>query len=257
MARRADSVVLLGPRTDLTVLNGTHQSVLVPHKPCRTPSTGDRGARGWSGPSPGRASRTDGMPRARAWSRGGSTTGRRCRLLRRGTQSPEIRSSSPARVGSVTTGSCICGRRATATGGPALRVRGSSCCTPLISEESRNSASGEPLQMFPAGATTLPSTSSPGEFIALSDSSLWSSFATNECVQLNIGIVALPAPVRVIDITSAGWSVGGYRRTARPGSSDYTTSVLTGTSGIPTQARARSRRRNFAIPGMTGALFNG
>ena len=40
ITRRGDPAVLLGPRTDLTVVIGTQQSALVPRKPCRTPNTG-------------------------------------------------------------------------------------------------------------------------------------------------------------------------------------------------------------------------
>lgn len=84
---------------------------------------------------------------------------------------------------------------------------------------------------------------------------MWYSYATNEWVQLNNGIVSLPAPVRVIDTTSSGGSVGGIAGPLTPGATVHTSSVLTGTHGIPAQALGVIG--NFAISGVGGAVLNG
>jgi hypothetical protein len=120
----------------------------------------------------------------------------------------------------------------------------------------KNTGQGPQLLLSPSTNTALPATSSPGQFIVLSDGSLWYSYLTNEWVQLNNGIVALPAPVRVIDTTSSGGSVGGIAGPLVPGATVHTTSVLTGgASNIPAQALGLVG--NFAISGVGGALLNG
>ena len=79
-----------------------------------------------------------------------SSPGRRCRPLRRGRQFARIRSSTPARVGSVAPGDAFAVVEQSQTGRPPRRVRGASSCTPLICEELVISANSVSLHTLPA-----------------------------------------------------------------------------------------------------------
>ena len=111
---------------------------------------------------------------------------------------------------------------------------------------------GPSLNLTPIGSSTLPTVAHPGDFIVLSNGSVHYSYAANNWVQLNNGIVTLPAPVRIIDTVH---SVGGITGPLSPGTTVHTTSVLTGAHGIPAQALGLIG--NFAISGVSGALLNG
>jgi hypothetical protein len=102
------------------------------------------------------------------------------------------------------------------------------------------------------GAAALPALAQIGDFIVLSNGSLHYSYATNQWVQLNNGIVTLPAPVRIIN-TVAG--TGGITGPLVPGAVVHTSSVLSGANGIPIEALGLVG--NFAISGVGGALLNG
>ena len=110
---------------------------------------------------------------------------------------------------------------------------------------------GPALTLQPLSTTTLPS-GDVGSFVVLSDGSLHYAYANNAWVQLDNGIVTLPAPVRIIDTTN---STGGITGPLVPGATVHTTSVLTGAHGIPAQAIGLVG--NFAISGVGGALLNG
>jgi hypothetical protein len=116
--------------------------------------------------------------------------------------------------------------------------------------EAQNAA-GASLQLDPFGTSTLPATSSPGQFIVLSDGSLHYSYASNQWVPLTNGIVPI-APVRVIN-TATG--AGGITGPLAAGAAVHTTTAIAGTNGIPLQAIGVVG--NFAISGVGGALLNG
>jgi hypothetical protein len=113
--------------------------------------------------------------------------------------------------------------------------------------------SGPALQLYPYGSTTLPG-GDTGSLIVLSNGKLYYAYADGDWAPLS-GVVPLPAPVRIVDTTSSGGSVGGIAGPLAPSSGARLTSVLTGAHGIPSQATALVG--NFAISGVGGALLNG
>jgi hypothetical protein len=95
-----------------------------------------------------------------------------------------------------------------AVAGPGLFVaagvigQGNALCPGMLAV---NSHGGPAMELFP-GPTTLPATASPGQFIVLSDGSLWYAPSSNQWIQLNTGtsVHLLSGPIRVFDSRSTG-----------------------------------------------------
>ena len=119
-----------------------------------------------------------------------------------------------------------------------------------VGVQARN-ASGASLLLEPFGSTTLPGSSSVGQFIVLSDGSLHYSYASGAWVPLTNGIVPI-APVRVINTTNG---TGGITGPLAAGGAVHTSTAIAGTHGIPSEAIGIVG--NFAISGEGGALLNG
>jgi hypothetical protein len=118
------------------------------------------------------------------------------------------------------------------------------------------SLAGPSLAIVPFGSTTLPTSASPGQFIVLSDGSLWYCATADEWTALGSGSsppsVVTIDPVRVINTTNG---TGGITGPLSPGSTVHTSTAIAGTNGIP--ADATGILANFAISGVGGATLNG
>ena len=89
------------------------------------------------------------------------------------------------------------------------------------------------------------------ELVRDGNGGMWSSDSTGAFHPV-LSVVPLPAPVRVINTTNG---TGGIVGPLAPSATPHTSSVLTGTNGIP--ANAVGVVGNLAISGVGGALLNG
>lgn len=158
--------------------------------------------------------------------------------------------ATPGAIG--VSGSGVVGVQGTTTGagtigGPGVLGVGNSIGVGLQAANSH----GASMYLEPFGSSTLPASSTPGQFIVLSDGALYYSYAADSWVPLTNGIVPLN-PTRVVDSATG---VGGITGPIAAGNAVHTTTEIAGTAGIPVEAIGVVG--NFAISGENGALLNG
>ena len=101
----------------------------------------------------------------------------------------------------------------------------------MIAVFATNRGDGPTLMLDPAATTALPSAPSPGQFIVLSNGSLWYCGVANKWVQLNKGFTnLLTKPIRVFDSRLSDNPADKSRPAGPAAAQSVTTLQITGTS---------------------------